>query len=666
MGRYPPTEWGAPMRDLPGGQWSPLLIGHQWPGSDSLAVLAAAAQNRAAAADAHTSYAESLRSVREGLMADQQGIAADSARLAFRAGEDFTRGVVENNETKRDAYRSAHRYVAELRSALGDIARSGDDEIRQVLDSQRPLADKISAIVNTIATAQTQANTKAAECSANVFTAIEAALGTARSGLSAREFTSTNGVDVASAFRSPVPEILHRQVEAALAEAGSPPATAPGQGQPAAVTGEGQPAPSIVSPGQLSSAPTVESAGAGAALTATGTGSTEGPAARADVATADRSGPFGLPGAEVLAAGLSLAGDTAAISEPASTAHGDTSPGATTQQPRGFAAPVPATDFDEPPSVVAPVGTALTSPAAPVGPPAPVTVGASGAAASSLPTYGSDLRVTATPPAPAPVPAAAPGSAPVSTAGTSAATGAPVVLRRGPDSTARPAAAAAVGDVQSVAVAPGPQPENRLRRLLCYVARQQPQLRWAVGNLDDGSTLLVTDLAGGWIPPGTQIPSGVRLPQPRRSTGDLATLLSSAILTATYQPGQQLPAADDESMPTSGQAWQTTPVDDLGWELTKSTKWREGLPRLAHTMAKAMSARSGYLASEITLLREYLGCAADAVLSRYPSAVGAAELGNWQLLASTEALIRGEKDRANYHFAWFLAHAAVPQTAVPR
>ena len=144
------------MRDLPGGQWSPLLIGHQWPGRDALAALAAAAENRATTADAHNSYAESLRTIRLGLLADQQGIAADAARHAFQAGEQSSRGIVEHNETKRDAYRWAHRYVAELRSALGDIARSGNIEIRQVLDSQRPPADKISAIVNTIAAAQTQ------------------------------------------------------------------------------------------------------------------------------------------------------------------------------------------------------------------------------------------------------------------------------------------------------------------------------------------------------------------------------------------------------------------------------------------------------------------------------------------------------------------------------
>lgn len=613
-----------------------------------------AAQNRAAAADAHTSYAESLKSVREGLLADQQGIAADSARLAFQAGEDSARGVVENNETKRDAYRSAHRHVSELRSALGEIARTGDNEIRQVLESQRPLADKINAIVTTIAAAQTQANTKAAECSANVFTAIEAALGTARSGLSAREFTSTNGVDVASAFRSPSPESLHRQVEAALAESGPPPGTVPG---------EGPSTPTTASPGGLSSASNIETPGAGTASTATGTDPAAGPSGPDRSAMATSARAAGLSGAEVLAAGLGLAGETTAISEPAPARSGDPSAGPTTQHPSGFAPPMPTPGGDEPPTVLAP---AATSPVAPPAAPAPVTAGASRAAVNSLPAYGSDLRVTATPPVPAPVPAAAPGSAPVGTAGASAATGAPVVLRRGPDSTAGPAAAATVGGVQSVAVAPGQHAENRLRRLLGYVARQQPQLRWAIGDLEDGSTLLVTDLAGGWIPPGTDIPSGVRLLQPSRRTGDLAALLGSATLSATYQPGQPLPAADDESIPTSGQAWRTTPVDDLGWELATSTKWREGLPRLAHTMAKAMSARSGYLASEITLLREHLSRSADAVLSRYPKAVSAGELGNWQLLATTEALILGEMDRANYHFAWFQAHAAVPQTAGPR
>ncbi len=641
------------MRDLPGGQWSPLLIGHQWPGSDSLAALAAAAANRAATADAHNSYAESLRAIRMGVLADQQGIAADSARHAFEAGEQSARGVVEHNETSRDAYRWAHRYVAELRSALGDIARSGNIEIRQVLDSQRPPADKISAIVSTIAAAQTQANTKAAECSANVLAAIEATLGAAQSGLSAREFTSANGVDLLSAFRSPSTEGLHRQVEAAMAETGSPPGT---------VTGEPPAAPASVSPRPVPTVSTGESTSAGAAPTGAGAQPAAGPGPNqpTEATPAHRAATAGI---EALAAGFDLTGVRPAIAEPAAAPGGETPEGPSASPPNQVMAPAPAPPADGLPTVFAPVVAAGVAPSAP---PVPMTVGA---AAPSLPAYGSDLRPPTTGPAPHLVPAAAPGSASVGTAGTSTPTGAPVVVRRGPGSTAAQtltAAGAATGGEPSVAAIPGSRPESRLRRLLGSVARQQPQLCWAVGDLQDGSTLLVTDLAGGWIPPGIAIPAGVRLLQPRGRTGDIATLLGPATPTAAYQPGQPLPAADEESMEISGQIWQTTEVDDLGWRLAKATKWRDGLPRLAHTMAKAASARSGYLGSEITLLREHLGSAASTAMSRYPDSVSAADLGNWQLLAATEAMILGDMHRANYHFAWFLAHAGAPQTAGTR
>jgi hypothetical protein len=202
--------------DLPGGEWSPLLIGHQWPGSASLAALAASERNRAATAAAHNNYAESLRAVRVGTLASQQGVAADAARQLFQSGEDAALGIAESNEAKRDSYRWAHRYVAELRSALQDIAHVGNSEIRRVLDSQRPLAEKVSAIVGTIAAAQTQANAKAAECSAGVLGALETTLGTTQSGLSAREFTEANGVDLVSAFRSPNQPDLQRQVSTAL------------------------------------------------------------------------------------------------------------------------------------------------------------------------------------------------------------------------------------------------------------------------------------------------------------------------------------------------------------------------------------------------------------------------------------------------------------------
>ncbi|MEI6252564.1 MAG: DUF5631 domain-containing protein [Mycobacteriaceae bacterium] len=200
--------------------------------------------------------------------------------------------------------------------------------------------------------------------------------------------------------------------------------------------------------------------------------------------------------------------------------------------------------------------------------------------------------------------------------------------------------------------------ESRLQRLLAAVARQQPKLRWAIGDLEDGSTVLVTDLAGGWIPPNIAIPTGTRLLQPAERRGDVTTLLGPSTHTAAYQPGQYLaPANGATPVAMSLRARDTAAVDDLGWELLQATKWRDGLPRLAHTLAKAVSARTGCLESEVELLRDYLAAVAGAVIASYPGTVDPALVGNWQLLATIDALINDEKTLANYHFAWFRAHA---------
>jgi hypothetical protein len=100
-------------------------------------------------------------------------------------------------------------------------------------------------------------------------------------------------------------------------------------------------------------------------------------------------------------------------------------------------------------------------------------------------------------------------------------------------------------------------------------------------------------------------------------------------------------------------ARDTTVVDDLGWELSQATKWRDGLPRLVHTLARAVSAKSGQLDSEVELLRDYLNSIARLVISKYPDNVIPGQVGNWQLMATIDALINDEKTLANYHFAWF-------------
>ncbi|MEM6106536.1 DUF5631 domain-containing protein [Mycobacterium sp. 050272] len=194
---------------------------------------------------------------------------------------------------------------------------------------------------------------------------------------------------------------------------------------------------------------------------------------------------------------------------------------------------------------------------------------------------------------------------------------------------------------------------ERLHRLLAFVVRQEPGLNWAVGDLVDGTTLLATDLAHGWIPPGIALPVGVRLLAPGRHRGKAAALLGEATRTATYTPGDRVGRATDfPPTESSVQSRELPPVEDLGWELGRVTHWRDGLPRLVHTLAKAATSGTGVVEEEADLLRVHLDTARYQLLSQYPDVVPALLL-NCLLLAATESSVAGDMTSANYHLAWF-------------
>jgi hypothetical protein len=195
---------------------------------------------------------------------------------------------------------------------------------------------------------------------------------------------------------------------------------------------------------------------------------------------------------------------------------------------------------------------------------------------------------------------------------------------------------------------------TRLQRLVDAVARQEPRLAWAAGDRPDDTTVLVTDLACGWLPPHIDIPTGMQLLPPAQRRGALEALLGEVTVTATYRPGQHLRSAEDAgAVPTSPRARHGPAVDELAWELSQATKWRDRLPRLAHTLAKAACRGTGVLDSEIGLLREHLAAVRDQVLHSYPDGRDNAAVENWQLLATIEALLDGHRTEGNYHFAWF-------------
>jgi hypothetical protein len=215
---------------------------------------------------------------------------------------------------------------------------------------------------------------------------------------------------------------------------------------------------------------------------------------------------------------------------------------------------------------------------------------------------------------------------------------------------------ATAGGALTGAVSADATARTRLQRLVAVVAGQQPRLAWAVGDRADDTTVLVTDLASGWIPPGIEIPAAVTLLEPARRRGDIEALLGDVKLAAATEPGHYRPESDaDEPVRMSPRPRRAPEVEELSWQLSHATHWRDGLPRLAHTLARAASRGTGVLESEAEQLRDELNKLADRVLDRYPDHVDAADVGNWQLLAAIDALVSGDKAAANYHLAWFLA-----------
>jgi len=592
------------MADLPSGEWSQLLVGHQWPDSAALNILSAAATERATLGSSYDGYADVLNAVRTGTLATQEGATADSTHQLFRLGELSARDIAARNLTKQKSYASAHQWVTDLRADLEVIAANGNSAIRQILDSDEPAPLKISALVQAVTATRQHANTRAAACCANVCDAIQMILTSSEAQTSARTLARSHGVDLEHAFGSPNPEPIHAAVSAMMAT------PSPGSAPAVAVTATAGAAPS--------SEPLAKSFAdgtySGAPLAAGAEALTSGAVHALQTAHSD-------PSAEPLTTSAATAvGGAQGLATPSATAE-----------------PNQAVVMSVHPSP--PFATTATY-ATPPGP---------------LPRYGADLRSTlkAGSPPPAVSSAGAPTSAPL-TAATAPALVQSSLVRQQPAATVAGAVAATtIGALAGTAVTRSVA-RSRLRRLLDSVADQEPALRWAIGDRQDGATVLTTDLASGWIPPHIDIPVGVQLLEPGRRDGDLATLLGEVMVMEIYEPRRDAGIAEmGEAVPTSVRARHTTGVDDLGWELTQATRWRDGLSRLAYTLARAAVDGTGFLDSEIALLRGELGAAATAVLESYPDTVSAAAVGNWQLLATIEALADNQMTLADYHFAWF-------------
>jgi hypothetical protein len=199
--------------------------------------------------------------------------------------------------------------------------------------------------------------------------------------------------------------------------------------------------------------------------------------------------------------------------------------------------------------------------------------------------------------------------------------------------------------------------QQRLQRLVDAVARQEPRVSWAAGLRDDGTTNLVTDLAGGWIPPHVRLPANVTLLEPtaRRSDAGVVDLLGAVVTAAAHEPNAYVaePGPDAPALTGDRTARSAVPeVDELGPTLVEAVRRRDGLPRIAQAVAVPAARKTGVLDNEAELLRERVVDIQHSVLNAYPKH-DAAAVGDWMLLAAIQALIDEHEYLANYHMAWF-------------
>lgn len=721
------------MTDLPDGEWSPVLVGHQWPAGSSVAALGAAATSRGAIEAGYRAFGDGLQTAIDGPLVEQEGVTADDVRAAFRRGRDDAQRIAESNRVKKEAYGTARDALTALRGQLTEYAGSGNREIEAIRQAKGNNSDKVPKIVAIIAKYQAQADHAAGTHAQTIMSAAQRVV--EEDGAPAlRDLANANGIELGRS-QKPEGEHLAQLVKSRLKDEGGAPPLSP-TGGPGANPSDTSPhpAPSIghgsgdttdvgrtasrlgeVVPRTPNAAaetdlggaprpthpePPVPAAAHAIIETHPNAPNTVGPTPQAPVAPGAPATPVpGTPGPAAPTAVPSTSAGPGLPQSPATslpqTPTAPTAPGAPVHATAGpdlpvhSGAPIPMSNSESvlpaipahqspvapaqlptPPVPAShtqvehalaaepqyqPVGVAAQPQAAPpVAPTAPPAAPAP--PVSSLPGYGADLRPAAVVPSAAAAPVLAAPS--VSPAGPGhAGLGQPAVVRTSPPSPATtPATYAAATATAAVGGAEiGRRVDrHRLRRLANAMALQQSRLCWAVGDKADGTTLVVTDLADGWLPPGIEIPSTATVLTPQVRRGGIDDLLGAVLDAAVSTPSTRLPEPDPEAVNLSTRPLRAPEVAELGWEICRATQWRDGLPRLAHTLARAAVSGTGVPDNEITLLRECLAAISQKVLAAYPRA-DREDIANWQLLAAIEALVDGHRPLANYHLAWFLA-----------
>lgn len=199
--------------------------------------------------------------------------------------------------------------------------------------------------------------------------------------------------------------------------------------------------------------------------------------------------------------------------------------------------------------------------------------------------------------------------------------------------------------------------QGGLEPLVGSLARQEPSLKWLIGERPDGSTVVVTDVLSGWIPPGVVLAAGLTVLAPQRRDGRMEDWVGPLQGSARYAPGDRIDGRRATSSRVTEEPFAVVEVaDNLGWSLGEATLLHEGIPRIVHTLARAAAAGTGVNEAELDVLRVHVETAVQTMLSAYPD-VNEQMAVSCMLMGATEAMAGQHATLAAYHFGWYQAFA---------
>lgn len=699
--------------DLPPGKWTPSLIGPWWPGPS--AGLGEAASHWGAQSKAQEKYGTDLKTQADRLTRNQ-GATADDLVERFLNGRTFHYKLARKYKEKEDAFKSGQQAIDTLRETLSGIARDYGKQIEQIESSQTNAVMKLARIAGLITEANGKAATASITAVSTITDAVQKILTAEGITTSAQDFLNSQGINTTPPKAPDANEAASKGLgmdgkamgdhAGGTGETGDGGATgmgnasggtgAQGGGDPVSgdhAGGTGNAGGPIVGgpiggsvPGSGGRVPS----GVGGAPSLPGAGQLNPAAALGKGLSPESLGKSfssGVASGQPLAAGANSlsSGTMNAVENASGPPPAQTMPAAPAAAPASvMSAPhVQAVDSAPVEHGSSGGGSAAVASAAPVAPVAPVVAGPVAAPAAMgpaapvapvgpLPAYGSDIRppVVSAPPVAGPVGpvagtpvAASPASSP------SAGAGAPVVSAvdrsgaggvGGQNASASGVAGAAMaaGMTGAAAGAAGEHAakKQRLQRLVDAVARQAPKLSWAAGERDDGSTLLVTDFASGWIPPNVRIPAGVDrvlAPSRRRSDVGVVDLLGSVMVAAAHERHGFIsePGSDEPALTADLRVRKVEPIDEVGPKLADIIN-RGDFPSTVKLAGRTVSRQYKLEGNELEGFRQQMAIIQQEVLAGRRSA------SDWMLCAAIDALNEGHRELGQYHLAWQLVMAA--------